>query len=87
MARKICIFCSHYFPYLGGVERYTYHLARALMEQGDKVVIVTSNDMHLETFSYMEGIPVFPDAVFQHAGRQISGVKSPTGRSGRFTGG
>lgn len=59
MARKICIFCSHYFPYLGGVERYTYHLARALMEQGDKVVIVTSNDMHLETFSYMKGIPVF----------------------------
>ena len=41
-----------------------------------KVVIVTSNDMHLETFSYMEGIPVLPDAVFQHAGRQISGVKA-----------
>ncbi len=59
MARKICIFCSHYFPYLGGVERYTYHLAKALMERGDKVVIVTSNDMHLETFTFMEGIPVF----------------------------
>ena len=28
MAKKICIFSSHYFPYLGGVENYTYNLAK-----------------------------------------------------------
>lgn len=59
MAKKICIFCSHYFPYLGGVESYTGHLSKALTERGDKVVIVTSNDMHLETYTKMDGVPVF----------------------------
>lgn len=59
MAKKICIFSSHYFPYLGGVESYTRNLANALMKKGDKVVIVTSNDMHLPSYERMDGIPVF----------------------------
>lgn len=29
-SRKIAIFCSHYYPYLGGVENYTAHLAGEL---------------------------------------------------------
>jgi len=57
--KKICIFSSHYFPYLGGVENYTYNLAKALMKRGDKVVIVTSNDMGLLAYEKMDGIPVF----------------------------
>jgi len=59
MAKKICIFSSHYFPYLGGVESYTYNLAKGLMKKGDKVVIVTSNDMGLKAYEKMDGIPVF----------------------------
>lgn len=59
MAKKICIFSAHYFPYLGGVESYTYNLAKALIKRGDKVVIVTSNDMNLESYQMMDGIPVF----------------------------
>ena len=59
MSKNICIFASHYFPYLGGVENYTYNLAKELMKKGDKVVIVTSNDMHLATHEEMDGIPVF----------------------------
>jgi len=59
MAKKICIFSSHYFPYLGGVESYTYNLAKGLMKKGDKVVIVTSNDMGLKAYEKVDGIPVF----------------------------
>ena len=59
MSRKICIFSSHYFPYLGGIENYTYNLAKTLIKKGDEVVVVTSNDMKLANFEEMDGIPVF----------------------------
>ena len=59
MSKNICIFSSHYFPYLGGVENYNYNLAKELIAMGDKVVIVTSNDMHLVNYEQMDGIPVF----------------------------
>ena len=59
MSKNICIFSAHYFPYLGGVENYTYNLAKELIKKGDKVVIVTSNDMHLAAYEKMEEIPVF----------------------------
>lgn len=35
-SRKIAIFCSHYYPYLGGVENYTAHLAGELKKRGDR---------------------------------------------------
>ena len=57
--KKICIFASHYFPYLGGVENYTYNLAKSLMIKGNEVVIVTSNDMNLASYEKMDEIPVF----------------------------
>ena len=59
MSKNICIFSSHYFPYLGGVENYTYNLAKELIAMGDQVVIVTSNDMHLASYEKMDSIPVF----------------------------
>lgn len=55
---RICIFASHYFPYLGGIERYTYNLSKALMELGDEVLIVTSNDVKEKEFEIMDGIGV-----------------------------
>lgn len=42
MKRTYCIFAAHYLPHLGGVERYTYNIAKKLSEKGNKVVIVTS---------------------------------------------
>lgn len=56
--KRICIFASHYFPYLGGIERYTYNLSKALLEMGDEVLIVTSNDVHEKHFEVMDGIGV-----------------------------
>ena len=41
MKRRYCIFAAQYFPHLGGVERYTYNLAKKLIEAGDEVTVVT----------------------------------------------
>lgn len=57
--KTICIFSAQYLPHLGGVERYTYNLARYLRRKGDKVVIVTSNIQNLDAYEIMEGIEVF----------------------------
>lgn len=56
--RRICIFASHYLPYLGGIERYTSNLAKALMDMGDEVLIVTCNDMKLKEYEFVDHVPV-----------------------------
>lgn len=40
--QTIAIFSGYYLPHLGGVERYTYNLARKLKNMGYKIIIVTS---------------------------------------------
>ncbi len=42
MSNTICIFSAHFFPHLGGVERYTHQLALKLIQQGYKVTVVAS---------------------------------------------
>lgn len=59
MSKKYCIFAAQYFPHLGGVERYTYNLSKQLIEQGNQVVIVTSNVNRIKSYEKMDGIPVF----------------------------
>lgn len=59
MSKKYCIFAAQYFPHLGGVERYTYNLSKKLIEQGNQVVIVTSNVNGIKSYEEMDGIPVF----------------------------
>ena len=44
---------------MGGVERYTYNLAKKLVEDGNKVVIVTSNVYKLPEYERVDGIPVY----------------------------
>lgn len=39
--KKIAIFTGYYLPHVGGVERYTYHLARELSKKGYKVFVIT----------------------------------------------
>lgn len=43
MGKTICIFSALYYPNIGGAEVYTDHLAEALVLQGHRVFIVTSN--------------------------------------------
>ena len=57
--KRYCIFAAQYFPHLGGVERYTYNLAKKLVEDGNKVVIVTSNVYKLPEYERVDGIPVY----------------------------
>lgn len=40
--KTIAIFSGYYLPHLGGVERYTYNLARKLKEMGNRIIIITS---------------------------------------------
>ena len=41
--KKVAIFSANYFPHLGGVERYTYNVAKKLNDMGYKIYIVTCN--------------------------------------------
>ncbi|MGN1013691.1 MAG: glycosyltransferase family 4 protein [Clostridia bacterium] len=40
--QTIAIFSGYYLPHLGGVERYTYNLAKKLNGMGYKIIIITS---------------------------------------------
>lgn len=63
----ICIFSAQYLPTVGGVERYTYNLARCLIAEGHKVIVATSalRNLPAEEVS-SEGIHIYrlPAALF-----------------------
>lgn len=59
MAKTYCIFAAQYLPHLGGVERYTYNLAKFLIKKGNQVVIVTSNVQNIDEHEVSEGIEIF----------------------------
>lgn len=59
MSKNYCIFASQYLPHTGGVERYTYNLAKKLTERGNRVTIVTSNPGDMKSYEVMEGIRVY----------------------------
>lgn len=50
--KTVAIFNGYYIPHLGGVERYTYNIAKKLTEKGYRVIIVTTQ--HDETLSNEE---------------------------------
>lgn len=57
--KKYCIFAAQYFPHMGGVERYTYNLAKKLIEDGNEVSVVTSNVYKLSEYERVDRIPVY----------------------------
>lgn len=59
MSSKYCIFSAQYFPHLGGIERYTYYIARELIKNGNSVVIVTNNTMNSKRYEKIDGIEVY----------------------------
>ncbi len=54
-----CIFSAQYLPHMGGVERYTYNLAKTLKEKGKNVIVVTSKINDLPESEMMDGIKVY----------------------------
>ena len=59
MSKKFCIFAAQYFPHLGGVENYSYHMASQLIQEGNSVVLVTSNVGGLPVHEVQEGIEIY----------------------------
>ncbi len=59
MGKSFCIFSAQYLPHMGGVERYTYNLAKKLVEMGNTVTVVTSNTEMSPDEEKMEGISVY----------------------------
>ncbi|MCP1225884.1 glycosyltransferase family 4 protein [Sebaldella sp. S0638] len=55
---KIIIWSAHFLPNLGGVERYTYHIAKEFIKNGNEVTIITSNIQGLETYEEIEGMKI-----------------------------
>ncbi|MCP1101370.1 glycosyltransferase involved in cell wall biosynthesis [Aequitasia blattaphilus] len=55
-----CIFAAQFLPHMGGVERYVYNLSKKLIENGERVIVVTSHmDENLPYQENMEGIVVY----------------------------
>lgn len=59
MSKKYCIFSAQYLPHLGGVERYTHHLARELIKLGNQVTVVTSKFNGFPYHSIAEEIEIY----------------------------
>lgn len=53
-----CFFTAYYLPHLGGVERYTYNLAKRLVLDGNKVIVVTSEIEGESGHTIVEGIEI-----------------------------
>lgn len=57
--KRYCIFAAHYLPHLGGIERYVYNMSAKLIEQGEEVVIVTSQVGDLALYEEANNIPIY----------------------------
>jgi len=55
----IGIITAHFLPHLGGVERYTYNLAKGLLKAGKRVIIITSLLNGLPYKEEREGIKIY----------------------------
>lgn len=55
---RYCIFAANYLPNLGGVERYTYNLAKKLIAAGNEVTVVTSNVFGLDAQEIVDGVEI-----------------------------
>ncbi|MBT7903304.1 glycosyltransferase family 4 protein [Candidatus Woesearchaeota archaeon] len=56
---KILIFTTHFYPYLGGLEKYVLELSKRLIKKGISVDIITFNDKKIKEFENYEGINIY----------------------------
>lgn len=60
MSKTVAFFNGFYLPHLGGVERYTYNIAKKLLEKGYRVIVVTTQDVEtLKNEEVFEGIKIY----------------------------
>ena len=72
MNKHFCFFSALYVPHPGGVERYTYNLAKELIQRGHRVTVVTCNTEGTEAhFVSEEGISVYALPCFPLMGGRL----------------
>ena len=59
MKKRYCIFSAQFLPHMGGVERYTYYLAKELVGRGNAVTVVANNTTKGPDYECIEGIEVY----------------------------
>lgn len=59
MKKSYLIYSALYFPSTYGVERYTYNIAKRLVEKGNEVTIVTCNVFRLDYYENVDGIEIY----------------------------
>ncbi len=58
--KKIAIFTGYYLPHTGGVENYTFNIAKEFVNEGNKVFIITSRyEDTLPEIEQKEGITIY----------------------------
>lgn len=77
---RVCLFCHHFYPHLGGNETQSLLLARELTVQGVEVMVVTAriNQSYLKYEEY-DGIKIYRVG---ELGELIKGIKRFTNRLG-----
>jgi len=63
--KTICIFSAQYLPHMGGVERYTYNIAKECIRRGHQVIVVTSACEGVDDISVEQGMKVYRFPSFQ----------------------
>lgn len=57
--KKYCIFAAQFLPHMGGIENYTYNIAKELIKRGNEVTVITNNTTGSKTAEKIEGIKVY----------------------------
>lgn len=70
-----CFFSPQFLPHMGGVERYTYNLAKTLVKRGEKAIVITSLTDSLPRKELMDGIVVVRVPVVNLMGGRYPVVK------------
>lgn len=57
--KTMLIFCSHYFPHIGGIEKFTYNLSKYLNKKDVKITIITNNTENCEEYIIENNIEIY----------------------------
>ena len=81
MADRFCIFSAQYLPHMGGVERYTYYLAKELITKGHEVTVVTSLSEGQKEHEVSEQIEIYRMSSINLMSGRLPVLKSDTNTS------
>ena len=70
--KTYAIVASLYPPHVGGVERYSYNLAKKLAEHGNSVIVITSGDGKIKE---EDGVKIYYMPSFMFIGGRLPVLK------------